>query len=126
MGLHPMVVRIFAPTRGSLGQPSVLNPCMKTEFRIELAEGVGVTNGNLASAAIVCGIWTAIIGSKSSVGRRSVHIVSGSVEGRLIRTMMREVKKVEFVEETKVSSRLEMSNTSETKCLEYWLDITAP
>ena len=30
--------------------------------------------------------------SRSSVGRRSVHIVSGSVEGRLVRTMIGEVK----------------------------------
>ena len=63
---------------------------------------------------------------RSSIGRRSVHIVSGSVEGRLVRIMTGEVKERSSWKEGMCQVYLIRVTRVKTKCREYWLDIAVP
>ena len=70
--------------------------------------------------------WTAMLRSRSSVGRRSVHIVSGSAEGRLVGIMMGEVKERSSWKERMCQVYLIQVTRAKTKCREYWSDIAVP
>ena len=76
MGLHPVkVLPTSALKFGSVGQPSWLYPCK----RIDPCLMPGWSPPKAGRA------WTAMLWSRSrsNVGRRRVHIVSGSTEGHL-------------------------------------------
>ena len=70
--------------------------------------------------------WTAMLWSRSSVGRMFVHIVWGSVEGWLMRTMMGEVKEGSLWKEGMCRIYLIRVIREKMKCREYWLDIAVP
>ena len=70
--------------------------------------------------------WTAMLWSRSSAGRGPVHIVWGRVEGRLIRTMMEEVKERSSWRERMCQIYLIRVTREKTKCWEYWLNIAVP
>jgi len=68
--------------------------------------------------------------SRSSVGGRSLHCVSRSVEGQLIRAIMGEVKEWSSWGGTNVSILLESNlirvTRVKTQCRESWFDIAIP
>jgi len=109
-------LRTSALKFGSAGQPSWLYPCK----RIDPSLMPGWSPPNWA--------WTAMLWSRSSVGRRHVHIVSGSVEGQLIslRTVMGEVKERSSWKERMYQVYLIRVTRVKTKCPEYYLGIAVP